>query len=67
MMELEKINNVIARPVTIKILHQTYRWEVEFRKKYRHEAKLAARQMSCTRRVNLRGEGNDSASFERTI
>ena len=46
----------IARPVVIKILYETYRWDKEFKKKGRHEAKIAARQLHRARLINLRGK-----------
>ena len=68
MIQIEgKIGNGIARPVAIKILHETYRSDVEAVKKFRHEAKLAARRLHLARRINLRGGENDSASLERAL
>ena len=63
----EKVAGKIIRPVTIKILHATHCPNMEFVKKFRHEAKLAARQLHRSRRINLRGGENDSASLERAI
>lgn len=49
-------NSIIIRPVAIKILHKTYCWDMEFKKKSRHEAKIAARQLHRARLINLRGK-----------
>lgn len=68
MIQLEgKIDGGIARPVAIKILHDTYRLDVELMKKFRREAKLAARSLHRARCIKLRGGENDSANLERTI
>ena len=65
MIQLEKINS--GRPVAIKIFHESYRPETEFKKRNRHEAKLAARNLHWARRINLRSGENDSTSFERAV
>ena len=46
----------IARSIVIKIFPEMYRWDNEFKKKSRHEAKIAARQLHRARLINLRGK-----------